>query len=193
MKKNVCSSLGLFLILLGIPAIAFAQVDKKAAELKKLENNVILAKIKFTKYENMLVTADSLIEAGTNMTNDSKIEKKAISAEGKRLDKEYATNKKPLAKLTTSKNKEEATKAKAELKTLDTKYKTDSKELENRLKVATKNESTGNADLTKGKNSKKTAQEGLKTAQAALDAAEAKYEAVKNPVEEETPSEKKKK
>jgi hypothetical protein len=179
MKKNEClSSLGLFMLFLTFSGIALAQADKKAAELKKLEAGITVAKNNVAKNEKLLVIADSLISNGTDKMNESKAETKSIAAERKKLDKDYATSKKSLDKLAASKNKTEVTQAKADLKALDTQYKTDVKALDIRLKEATKKSTTGKANLTKGKTSKKTAEDGLKTTQAALDAAQAKYNAV---------------
>jgi hypothetical protein len=182
MKKIICSSaLVLFIVFLMIPAITWAQVDKNAATLKKLETGVTNAKNNVAKNEKMLAIGDSLIEAGTMMMNDAKIENKAIAADRKILDKNYATSKKPLEKLSGSSDKAEATKARTDIKALDTQYKADTKILDNRQKLATKNATTGSANVDKGKTSKKTAQDGLKTAQAALDVAQSKYDAFANP------------
>jgi hypothetical protein len=170
------STLGLLLLFLAIPGISVAQADKKAAELKKLEAALTVAKNNVAKNEKLLAIADSLFQTGTTMVSESKTETKAIAAERKTLDKEYATGKKSLEKLAGSKDKEEATQAKADLKALDTKYKADTKALDTRLKDATKKATTGEALITKGKTGKKTAQDALKTAQAALDAAQAKYD-----------------
>ena len=57
------------------------------------------------------------------------------------------------------------------------KYKLDSKALGIRLKDATKKMSTGNANLTRGKATKKSAHDALKISQTALDGAQARYDA----------------
>jgi hypothetical protein len=194
MKKITYSSAFLIVILFFMaPVTTQAQVDKNAAALKKLETGITVAKGNVAKNEKIITTADSLITAGTTMINESKTETKSITADRKILDKEYATGRKSLEKLSVSKDKAEATKAKADLKALDIKYKADTKNLDNRLKLATKNSTTGTANLSKGKTSKKTAQDALKTALAALDAAQAKYDAVANPGEKSEADKKKRK
>jgi chromosome segregation ATPase len=178
MKNNRCfSGLGLFMLFIAIPCVTFAQVDKKAAELKKLETGVNTAKNNVAKNEKLLAKADSLIAIGTTQVNDSKVEIKTIETERKKLDKDYGTSKKSLAKLATSKDKAEVTQAKADFKTLDIKYKADVKALDLRLRESTKKSTTGSANLDKGKMNKKTAEDGLKTSQAALEVAQAKYDA----------------
>jgi hypothetical protein len=177
MKRNAClSGLGLLLLALILPDVSMAQTDKKAAELKKLEDGITVAKNNVAKNEKLLAIADSLISTGTTQTNESKAETKSIATERKKLDKDYSAGKKPLDKLVTSKDKAEVTQAKADLKALDAKYKTDVKALDVRLKDATKKSSSGTANVTKGKTNKKTAEDGLKTSEAALIAAQAKYD-----------------
>jgi chromosome segregation ATPase len=158
-----------------IPGIASAQVEKKAAEIKRLETGLTTAKNNVAKYEKSLAVSDSLISKGTEQLNESKAETKALGTERKTLDKEYATQRKALEKLSVSKDKAEATQAKTDIKALDLKYKTDSKALDTRLKDTTKKSTTGTSNLSKGKAGKKTAADGLETAQATLDAAQDKY------------------
>jgi|WetSurMetagenome_2_1015567.scaffolds.fasta_scaffold16957_1 hypothetical protein len=184
---------GILMLFFVIPGMMMAQADKKAVDLKRLETGLTTAKNNVAKNERMLTVADSLIAKGTEQTNESKAENKAIATERKVLDKEYASQKKALEKLTTSKDKAEATQAKTDMKALDLKYKADAKALDIRLKDATKKSTTGTANISKGKTSKKTATDGLKTAQAALDAAQEKYNAAAGiePPEEEGKGKKK--
>lgn len=167
--------------------------DKNAAAIKKLELNVETAKKNVAKNERTMAVSDSLIQKGNEMVSTSKVEIKALAAERKKLDKEYATNRKVLEKLSFSKDKAEATQAKADMKALDAKYKTDSKELDSKLKLADKNSLTGSSNISKGKTSQKTAQDGLKTAREALEAAEIKLNNTTNPQEEGSTEKKKKK
>lgn len=178
MKNKAClCSLGLFMLFLTIPGLVLAQSDKKAAELKKLDTGITTAKNNVAKNEKLLVVAESLLSAGTTQVNESKAEIKSITTERKKLDKDYATSKKSLDKLATSKDKAEVTRAKTDIKALDTKYKADVKAMDLLFKDATKKSTTGSANLSKGKTSKKTAEDGLKTSRAALEAAQAKYDA----------------
>jgi hypothetical protein len=178
--------------LLLVPVLTQAQTDKKAAELKKLETSLATAKAKVALNERQLAVADSLISLGNQLIAESKTETKAIESERKKLDKDNSVSKKPLLKLSTSKDKDEATKAKADLKALDAQYKSDSKALGIRLKDATKKLTTGNNSLTKGKAAKKKAKDSLKISKAALDVAQEKYDDA-NASEENTPSKDKKK
>jgi hypothetical protein len=163
------------MLLLGV-GIVHAQVDKKAAEIKKLETGLNVAKANVAKQEKAIALSDSLVAKGTEQMNESKAETKAIAAERKALDKEHAAQAKSLGKLTTSKDKDEAAKAKADLKAMELKYKADVKALDTRLKDATKKSTTGTTNVSKGKSGKKTATDALKTAQASLDVAQEKYD-----------------
>jgi K+/H+ antiporter YhaU regulatory subunit KhtT len=165
-------SLMLFLVV----GMVTAQTDKKAAEIKKLEAGLNIAKANVAKQEKAIALSDSLVEKGTEQVNESKAETKAIATERKALDKEHATQAKALGKLISSKDKEEATQAKADLKAMEIKYKADAKALDTRLKDATKKSTTGTSNVSKGKSGKKTATDALKTAQASLDAAQEKYD-----------------
>ena len=169
-------------VILLVPAITQAQADKKEIELKKLEAGVNTAKAKVALNERKLAVADSLITAGTTLIAESKTETKAINAEAKKVDKEFAANEKPLTKQTASKEKEEATQARTQLKALNAQYKADTKALTTRLTAATKKETTGNANIAKGKAAKSNVKDALKLSREALDVAQEKYDAVANPV-----------
>ena len=195
MKRIFSVSGILFLILSAMhPLISHAQVaNKNAAAIQKLEQNLETAKKNVAKNEKTMAVSDSLIQKGNEMVAESKTEMKALTAERKKLDKEYATSRKTMAKLSVSKDKAEAAKAKADLKVLDAKYKTDTKELDNKVKLASKNSVTGTSNISKGKTSQKAAQDGLKTARESLEAAEIKLNSATNPPEEGSTEKKKKK
>jgi chromosome segregation ATPase len=159
------------------PVFTQAQMDKKAAELKKLEPGIATAKAKVALNERKMAVADSLIESGNQLVAESKAEIKTINAENNKLDKDHAVRQKPLTKLSTSKDKGESNKARADLKALNVQYRSDAKALNTRLKDATKKLTKGNANLTKGKAAKKSAQDALKISKATLKAAQAKYDA----------------
>jgi hypothetical protein len=179
--------------LLLAPVLTQAQTDKKADELKKLETSIATAKAKVALNERQLTISDSLITSGTQLIAESKTETKAVEADRKKLDKDNVIKQKSLTKLSTSKDKEESNKAKADLKDLDIQYKLDSKALSTRLKDATKKMSIGNANLTKGKATKKNAQDALKISRATLAAAQAKYDAASTSGEKTIGKDKKKK
>lgn len=180
-------------IFLLVPVLTRAQTDKKTDELKKLETSVAAAKAKVALNEKQLAIADSLITSGTKLIGDSKTETKAIDADRKKLDKDNATKQKTLLKLSNSKDKEESTKARADLKALDIQYKSDSKALSTRLKDATKMMSVGNGNLTKGKATKKNAQDALKISKANLSSVQARYDAASGAGDKPTTKDKKKK
>ena len=180
-----------FLLLTSV--LANAQADKKQAELKKLETSLAAAKAKVALNERRLTISDSLVTLGTQMIAESKTETKAIEAERKKLDKDNVTKQKSLTKLSTSKDKDEANQARVDLKALDVQYKSDSKALGIRLKDATKKMSTGNANLTRGKTGKKSAQDALKISRKALDTAQEKYDNANVSGEKTISKEKKKK
>lgn len=192
-KGTLFFYLGLSMILFLISGKANAQTDKKAAEIKRLETGLAVAKKNVAKNERSIAIADSLITKGTEQLNESKAENKALATERKTLDKEYATQKKALEKQTTSKDKAEATQARNDMKALDLKYRADAKALDTRLKDATKKSTTGSSNLSKGKTGKKTATDALETAQATLDAAQEKYDIATGTSRPEEEGKKKKK
>lgn len=165
-----------------VPANVFGQTkppsaaDKKEADIKRLETALKTAQANLAKAEKAVAASDSLVETGNQMISDSKSEMKQALAEKKALDKEYAVSKKPLDKQANSKDRETASGAKTELKALDTKYKADTKAIDAKIKEATKKKTTGEANVNKGKASKKPAAEALKMKQASADAAQAKYD-----------------
>lgn len=193
MKFRILAMLPFFLLATVLTqAQAPTAADKKAAEVKKLEAGLNVAKNKVALNEKQLNNADSLISVGTDMIAEAKTESKAAAGERKTVDKAYAAAKKPLMKSSTSKDKEEATSAKAEIKALDAQYKTDTKALDTRLKAATKKSTTGTTNVTKGKTTKKTASDALKVSEAALQAAQDKYDAATGS-DDEAPAKGKKK
>jgi hypothetical protein len=190
MRFRILVMFSLFLL---IPVFMQAQTDKKTADLKKLETGINTAKAKVALNERQLAVSDSLITVGSQLIAEAKTETKAIEADRKKTDKDNATQKKSLTKLSTSKDKEESAKARADLKALDVQYRLDSKNLATRSKDATKKMTTGNANLAKGKATKKNAQDALKTSRAALEVAQAKYDTASGSGENAAAKDKKKK
>jgi hypothetical protein len=190
MKFRVLAMLSFFLL---IPVITQAQTDRKAIELKNLETGIATAKAKVVQNERKLAIADSIITTGTQMVAESKTEIKAVDTESKKLEKDNAAKQKPLIKLSTSKDKGESVKAKADLKALDVQYRSDAKAFDTRLRAAEKKQTMGNANLTRGKTAKKSAQDALKFSQANLKVAQAKYDAASASGEDTGSKDKKKK
>lgn len=176
-------------IMLVMPVLAVGQAptaeERKAAEIKRLETSLNTARAKVALNERKLETADSLIDAGNRLIEESRVEDKAISTDRKAVEKEYKAARKPVLKNTTSKDKEAATAAKTELKELDTKYKADIKVLDTRYKESTKKFNTGTSSITKGNTLKKTAKDALNQSEASLKAAQEKYDAATAPPGEE--------
>ena len=170
---RVLVTLSYFLL---VPVFTQAQTDKKAAELKNLGRGIATAKAKVALNERKVTVADSLIESGDRLIAESKTETKTIEAERKKLDKDNSAKQKPLTKFSTSKDKAESTKARADLKALNVQYRSDVKALDTRLRDAKKKSTKGNANLTKGKAAKKSAQDALKVSKATLKAAQSKYD-----------------
>ena len=178
------------MLLINGSIFAQAKVDKKEAEIKKLETTMKTAQANLAKAQKAAHISDSLIETGTQMINEGKSESKQIDADRKKRDKEYATEKKPLEKKMGSKDKDEQTEAKNEIKQVDTKYKADVKEMDNKKKAAEKKIQTGTANLAKGKGSKKMNEAAVEKAQTTVDDTQAKLDAA-NGVEPEEPQGKK--
>jgi hypothetical protein len=179
MKFRILITLSFFLF---ATVLIQAQTDK----LKTLEAGVNNAKAKVAVNERKLAIADSLITKGTEMVSEAKSENKTIDADTKKLDKDHAAQLKPIMKLTTSKDKAEATKAKADMKAIETKYKADQKAIETRVRDVTKKQTTGTANIARGKTAKKTAQDALKASNEALKVAQGKYDAASAPAEEKS-------
>ena len=168
--------IAILFLLLFPAATAFAQSDRKAAELKNLEKGIAMAEARVALGRKQLAAADSLISLGQQMIKEGKAEVKTIYSDSDKVEKEYAAARKPLEKLIESKDKTEAARARADLKTLDTKYRTDNLSLEKRLKGAERKQASGSSLIARGKTAKLNARDGLKTSTAALKTAQKKYE-----------------
>ena len=156
---------------------AAAQTDRKAAELKSLEAAVANAKARVAINEKRVADADSIINAGKRMLDESKAEMKAVDSGSRKLEKEHEAGLKSLQKLVKSKDKAEASKARLDLRAFETEYKAANRALETRLREATRKQTTGITNIQKGKTARKNAMEALKVSTSALKAAQAKYDA----------------
>jgi hypothetical protein len=170
-------------LLLFLSPLSSAQTDRKAAELKNLEKNLVAARARVVLNEKQLAAADSLINLGQQMIKEGKSEVKTVYAESDDIEKEYASKHKPLEKLSASKNKAEVTKARADLKALDAKYRADNLSLEIRLKSAERKQTSGASYISRGKTARLNARDALKTSGSALKAAQGKYDAAAAPAE----------
>jgi chromosome segregation ATPase len=167
-----------FLLMFLASNIALSQgaVDKKEAARKKLETALNTAKANHAKAERKFEVADSLIADGTTKISEAKAQLKANANARKGLDKAHAAQLKGLQKRAGGKDKSDAAEAKAEIKALEAQYKLDVKESDTELKAATKKLTTGEANLSKGKDGKKAAEASIKTAEASLEAAQNNYD-----------------
>jgi len=156
---------------------AAAQTDRKAAELKSLEAAVAAARARVAMNEKRVADADSIINAGKRMLDESKAELKAVDSDSRKLEKKYASQRKPVSRLVNSKERAEANKGKADLRAIDAQYKTDNRALETRLREAVRKQTTGITNIQKGKTARKNAMEALKVSNSALKTAQDKYDA----------------
>jgi hypothetical protein len=173
----------MMMLLLMLPLFVVAQTDKKSAELKNLEKGISSALARVSLNQKQMADADSLINLGYQNIRDWKAETKAIDAESKKIEKDYASKHKPLLKLSESKDKVTAAKARADLKALDTQYRTDNKSLETRLKNAERKQAMGVSYINRGKTAKLNARDALKISNASLKAAQKKYDTAAAPAE----------
>jgi len=156
---------------------AAAQTDRKTAELKSLDAAVAAARARVAMNEKRVADADSIINAGKRMLDESKAELKAVDSGSRKLEKKYAAERKPVSRLVNSKDKTEANKARTDLRAIDAQYKTDNRALETRLREASRKQTAGITNIQKGKTARKNAMEALKVSNNALKAAQAKYNA----------------
>jgi chromosome segregation ATPase len=156
---------------------AVAQENKKDAQLKNLEASVANARDRVALNEKKVADADSIINSGKKMIDESKTEAKSVDSDSRQLEKEYAAKRKPLVKMTKSKEKAEANRAKTELRALETEYKASNRVLETRLRDATKKQTTGISNIRKGRTSRENAMEALKVSNNTLKAVQKKYDA----------------
>ncbi|MFH0843548.1 MAG: hypothetical protein V1903_13145 [Bacteroidota bacterium] len=163
------------LLMILVPAVA--QTDRKAAEMKNLEAAVANARVRVAMNEKRVTDADSIINAGKRMLDESKAELKAVDSDSRKLEKKYAAERKPESRLVNSKDKTEANKARTDLRAIDAQYKTDNRALEIRLRESVRKQTTGITNIQKGKIARKNAMEALKVSKSALKTAQAKYDA----------------
>ena len=148
----------------------------KEVAIKNAEVALSKAQVILDKIERQLVISDSLIVSGQNMIKEATTELKNIELESKKLEKEDNVNRKPLEKQLRSKDRDESKQAMVEIKKLDALVKTNFKESTNKLKIANKQRTVGEANLSKGKSMKSIAQSGLKAAKSNVKLAQEKLD-----------------
>lgn len=173
MKFRLCHKILLsgFLCFVSLPA------SSQSSSLKNLEAAVTTARNRVEMNERKVSDADSIIKAGKMLIDESKAEMKAIDAGSRKLEKEYASRRKPLSKTAGSKDKAAANTARADLRKIDTQYKADNRALETRLREAERKQTTGISNIERGRTARRNAMDALKVSENALKAAEAKYNA----------------
>lgn len=164
----------LYLFLLS-PAFTLAQQGSGTSDLTRLETAINDAKDRVALNEKKIAAADSLIDAGKKMIDESKDEIKAIDAESKKYEKDYAARYKVVKKLTGSKDKAEAKKAAADLRALETEHRNTNRAFEARMNNAYKKQTVGLSAIDKGQKAKYYAKTALDTSNDALKAAQKKY------------------
>ncbi len=167
-------------------------INKQEAEIAKLRTSVDRAYLAHKKLEQKMAMADSLIEIGTTMREESSQEIKAATSEMKAKNKTYTSEKKVLAKKLKSKNKVDIAEAKAEIKTVDAAYKAEVKAYDAIMKAQTKKSTDGTKNLEKGKTIKKDSGKALKEASKTLTNAQYALEDATDAVGDETPAKGKK-
>lgn len=160
-----------------ISLIAGAQTDKRPEDLKKLESAITNAKARVAMNEKKVVAADSIINTGKKMIDESKADAKNVDSESRKLEKDYAAKYKSLRKLSNSRNKAEANKARTDLRALESEHKTKNRALETEFNNALKNQNAGIANIEKGRTARMNAKDALKVSIDDLKAAQAKYDA----------------
>ncbi len=167
-----------FVVLMGVALSVAGQSaeEKKAAAIAKLEVSLKKAQEKVAALEKKSADADSLVDLGNQMKNEAKVEIKAAQQQLKIINKEFSAERKPLAKLTGSKDRAVAAQAKADLKELENQFKADVKAATAEGKAAEKKLTTGDSNVAKGKSTLKSNAAALKTAQASADLAQDKYD-----------------
>ena len=161
-----------------------AQTAQSDAVINKLETAINDAKARVALNEKKIAAADSLIDLGKKMIDESKDEIKAIDAESKKYEKDYAPRYKAIKKLTASKDKAEARKASNELRTLEAEHRTANRGFEAKMNNAYKKQNLGLAAIDKGQKAKYFAKTALDTAEDALKTAQEKYDEATTPAEE---------
>jgi hypothetical protein len=137
---------GLLVLLISFIAIPlFSQtaeestLSREELAIKNAEAKLEAKRLKLVTIKIDIESADSLMDAGEKLREESQIAKAEAREEVKEVEREYKSESKPFKKEMKSKDKEEATQAKADLKELTTKYKIDLKAAQNKVKAAEKN------------------------------------------------------
>jgi len=172
---NLTQFYRVFLIAVSTHTICIAAYSQSPA-LKNLEAAVAAARTRVEMNEKKVADADSVIAAGRRMISESKAGLKAVDSESRKLEKEYAAQRKSLTRLSKSGDRTVANKAKSDLRLLETHYKTGNRELETRFRDATRLQTTGISALQRGRTARKNAMDGLRAAGDALKVSQAKYD-----------------
>ena len=163
--------------LAAVPLNSNAQVkSSKEVAITSAEAGLAKAQASLDKIDRQLVISDSLIVAGQSMVKEATLEIKNIELESKKLEKEDNVNRKPLEKQLKSKDIDERKGAMAEIKKMDAQVRANLKESGNKLKIANKKRTVGEANISKGKSMKGIAQGGLKAAKSNVKLAQEKLD-----------------
>jgi hypothetical protein len=148
-------------------------------KLARLQERVDAAQLKVVEADNLIFSADSLINAGEMMAKEAEAQLKILAQEKRSIDRDYFNARKPVDRLLRSKDKEDVKMGKAQLKAVENEQKEAMKDWNIRYKLLIKDYDTGNkiaekgkANLKKAKDKKKDTEKKLKEAEKALDKAE---------------------
>lgn len=147
-------------------------LSKDEIKLLKLEEKVQRAKDKITKTEGKLAYADSLMQAGLEMTNEANSELDIIEAEEKIYVKTESTKYKNLRKTLKKADDDDVKSIESEIKAMNSAYTKGLKKFENRAKIEIKKLTKGDSNITKAKEKEKQYSPVLKDNHKALELAE---------------------
>jgi len=186
MKKFLLKSISfLFIIFIYSASNVFAQetntetLSKDELKLKKLELKVANIENKISLTEAKIAKADSLINAGIEMAEQSRNELDVISNEEKLFVKDNNIKRKVLLKKLKKADNEDVKSIEAELKALELEYKTEIKSIDKRYSAEDKKLVKAKSNDTKGKEKLKQYNPKLKDYKKALENAEEVLETFK--------------
>lgn len=187
MKKNLLQLLStsiMFILFFSVNQL-FAQdpatenLSKDELKLIKLKDKVKSIEGKINATEAKIAYADSLIQAGFEMSNEADNEIKVIEGEDKIFVKENNNQRKILIKKLKKADDDDVKAIEAELKAIETSYKTEIKAFDKRYSVEEKKLVKAKSNDTKGKEKLKQYNPKLKEYQKALEIAKENLEAFK--------------
>ena len=147
-------------------------LSKDELKLLKLEEKVQRAKDRIKKTEDKLAYADSLMQAGLEMTDEANTELDIIQSEEKAYVKAESIKYKNLKKTLKKADDDDVKSIESELKAMNSAYTKGLKKFENRAKIEIKKLTKGDSNISKAKDKDKQYSPVLKDNHKALELAE---------------------